>query len=85
MVHDIVERYLLADKWYFPPDTEEGIWTKVIDGYNSLEIDEGIAVWPERIPFAEQYELAGMSDLIIDIDDVYFDVLDHKPIEYLIL
>jgi hypothetical protein len=20
--HDIVERYLLADKWYFPPDTE---------------------------------------------------------------
>jgi hypothetical protein len=24
MVHDIVERYLLADKWYFPPDTEEG-------------------------------------------------------------
>jgi hypothetical protein len=52
---------------------------------NSLEIDEGIAVWPERIPFAEQYELAGMSDLIIDIDDVYFDVLDHKPIEYLIL
>jgi hypothetical protein len=22
--HDIVERYLLADKWYFPPDTEEG-------------------------------------------------------------
>jgi hypothetical protein len=29
-----------------------------------------------------KYELAGMSDLIIDIDDVYFDVLDHKPIEY---
>jgi hypothetical protein len=23
MVHDIVERYLF-DKWYFPPDTEEG-------------------------------------------------------------
>jgi hypothetical protein len=67
--------------WYW----RRKIWTKVIDGYNSLEIDEGIAVWPERILFAEQYELAGMSDLIIDIDDVYFDVLDHKPIEYLIL
>jgi hypothetical protein len=39
---------------------------------------------PERILFVE-HELAGMSDLIIDIDDVYFDVLDHKPIEYLIL
>jgi hypothetical protein len=79
MVHDIVERYLLANKWYFPSNDEQGAFEqKVIDGYNSLEIEEGIAVWPERILFAEQYELAGMSDLIIDIDDVYFDVLDHK-------
>lgn len=78
-VHDIVERYLLAQKWYFPKDDEEGRFEqKVIDGYNSLQIEEGKAVWPERILFAEQYELAGMSDLIIDIDDVYFDVLDHK-------
>jgi hypothetical protein len=36
----------------------------------------------QNIPIAEQYELAGMSDLIIDIDDVYFDVLDHKPIVF---
>jgi hypothetical protein len=79
MVHDIVERYLLANKWYFPPNDEQGQFEqKVIDGYNALEIDEGIAVWPERILFSEEYELAGMSDLIIDIDDVYFDVLDHK-------
>jgi len=78
-VHDIIERYLLANKWYFPEDNEEGEFEqKVIDGYNALNIDEGIAVWPERILFAEQYELAGMSDLIIDIDDVYFDILDHK-------
>lgn len=78
-VHDIVERYLLANKWYFPDDSEEGQFEqKVIDGFNALEIDEGIAVWPERILFAEQYELAGMSDLIIDIDDVYFDVWDWK-------
>jgi hypothetical protein len=78
-VHDIVERYLLANKWYFPPDTEEGRFEQsVIDGFNGLKIDEGQAVWPERILFSEEYELAGMSDLIIDIDDVYFDVWDWK-------
>jgi hypothetical protein len=78
-VHDIVERYLLANKWYFPDDSEEGRFEqKVIDGFNALKIDEGCAMWPERIMFSEQYELAGMSDLIIDIDDVYFDVLDWK-------
>lgn len=80
MVHDIVERYLLGNGWYFPDtDTPEGEFEqKVIDGFNALEIDMGQAVWPERILFAEQYELAGMSDLVIDIDDVYFDILDHK-------
>ncbi len=78
-VHDIVERYLLANKWYFPEETDEGAFEqKVINGFNELKIDEGQAIWPERILFAEQYELAGMSDLIIDIDDVFFDVLDHK-------
>jgi hypothetical protein len=69
----------LANKWYFPDDTEEGKFEqKVIDGFNDLKIDEGIAMWPERIMFSEQYELAGMSDLIIDIDDTYFDVWDWK-------
>lgn len=78
-VHDIIERYLLANKWYFPEDNEEGAFEqKVISGYNALKIDEGQAIWPERILFAEQYELAGMSDIIIDIDDVFFDILDHK-------
>ncbi len=80
-VHDIVEKYLLRNNpFYFPPeDTPEGIFEgKVIDGYRALQIEEGIAMWPERILFAEQYELAGMSDLIIDIDDIFFDVLDHK-------
>jgi len=78
-VHDIVERYLLANKWYFPQDNEEGQFEqKVIDGYNELKIDEGIAVWPERILFSEQYELAGMSDLIIQITDEFFDIWDWK-------
>jgi hypothetical protein len=78
-VHDIVERYLLANKWYFPNEDEEGEFEqKVIEGYENLKIDEGIAVWPERILFSEEYELAGMSDLIIDIDEKFFDVWDWK-------
>ena len=78
-VHDIVERYLLANKWYFPNEDEEGEFEqKVIEGYENLKIDEGIAVWPERILFSEEYELAGMSDLIIDIDETFFDVWDWK-------
>lgn len=78
-VHDIVERYLLANKWYFPPDTIEGDFErKVIAGYNSLKVDEGIAMHPERIMFSEEFELAGMSDLIVDIDSKFFDVGDWK-------
>ena len=78
-VHDIVERYLLANKWYFPNEDEDGEFEqKVIEGYENLNIDEGIAVWPERILFSEEYELAGMSDLIIDIDEKFFDVWDWK-------
>lgn len=74
-VHDIIERYLLAGKWYFAKDDFE---QKVMDGYENLKIDEGKTMHPERIMFSEDYELAGMSDLIIDIDDVYFDVGDWK-------
>jgi hypothetical protein len=78
-VHNIMEKYLLANKWYFPADDEEGLFEqKVIDSFNALKIDEGRAMWPERILFSEQYELAGMSDLIVDIDDVFFDVGDYK-------
>jgi len=74
-VHDIIERYLLADKWYFPKDDLED---KVIKGYATLKIDEGMTMHPERIMFSEEYELAGMSDLIVDIDPVFFDVGDWK-------
>jgi hypothetical protein len=78
-VHDIVERYLLANKWYFPDESEDGLFEqKVIEGYEALKINEGIAMWPERILFSEEYELAGMSDLIIDIDPIFFDVWDWK-------
>lgn len=74
-VHDIVETYLKANKWWFPTDE---LSQKVIAGYNNLKIEEGICMQPERIMFAEEYELAGMSDLIIDIDQTFFDVGDWK-------
>ena len=51
---------------------------KVINGYANLKVDEGIAMHPERIMFSEEYELAGMSDLIVDIDPIWFDVGDWK-------
>lgn len=75
MVHEIVEKYLLAKKWYFPDDEFE---KKVIAAYEALNIDEGKFIWPERILFSEEYELAGTTDVLIDIDDVFFDVGDWK-------
>jgi hypothetical protein len=74
-VHDIVERYLKANKWWFP---EDELSKKVIEGYNNLNIDEGIEMQPERIMFSEEFQLAGMSDLIVDIDQTFFDVGDWK-------
>jgi hypothetical protein len=74
-VHEIVERYLLANKWYFPDDEFE---EKVIRAYDAMEIDEGTALWPERIMFSEKYELAGTTDVLVDIDDVFFDIGDWK-------
>jgi hypothetical protein len=74
-VHDTIEKYLKANKWWFP---EDELAQKVIVGYENLKIDEGSCMYPERIMFAEEYRLAGMSDLIIDIDDMFFDVGDWK-------
>lgn len=74
-VHDIVEKYLKNNKWWFPTDPFE---QKVIEGYNLLNIDEGERMYPERIMFAEEYEIAGMSDLIIDVNSHFFDVGDWK-------
>lgn len=74
-VHDTVEKYLKANKWWFP---EDELAQKVIAGYNNLKVDEGICLQPERIMFAEEYQLAGMSDLIVDIDSTFFDVGDWK-------
>jgi len=74
-IHETIEEYLLKGKLWFPDDE---LQQKAIDGYDSLNVDEGIMMWPERIMFSEEYEIAGMGDLVIDIDEVFFDVGDWK-------
>lgn len=74
-VHDIIETYLKAKKIWFPKDP---LAKKVIEEFSTLDIDEGIEMYPERIMFSEKYEIAGMSDLVIDINDFYFDIGDWK-------
>lgn len=74
-VHETIETYLLKNKLWFPQDE---LQKKVIAGYESLEVDEGIMMYPERIMFAEEYNLAGTADLVIDIDDTFFDIGDWK-------
>src|ERR1039458_3328897 len=63
-VHDNLEKYLKAGKWYFQADELD---KKVIAGYTNLKIDEGIRMYPERILFSAHHQIAGMSDLVIDI------------------
>lgn len=74
-VHNIVETYLLNKFFYFPDDPFE---KKIIQAFVDLNIDLGQEYYPERVMFAEEYALAGTSDLVIDIDEQYFDIGDYK-------
>jgi len=74
-IHETIEKYLLKNKWYYPTDELE---KKAIKGYEELNVDEGICVYPERIMFSDKYSLAGTADLKIDIDDKFFDIGDWK-------
>lgn len=74
-IHETVEKYLLSNKWFFPEDELE---LSVCRAYDELNIDEGVCMYPERVLFAEEYKLAGTTDLLIDIDDVFFDIGDWK-------
>jgi hypothetical protein len=74
-VHELIETYLFKNKFFFPTDPFE---IAVIKAYNELNVDEGREIYPERIMFTQEYELAGTADLMIDIDDTYFDIGDWK-------
>ena len=47
-VHELLERYLFANKWLFPKNDLEKV---ILDGYHSLNIDEGRELYPERYYF----------------------------------
>ena len=74
-VHETIETYLLKHQLWYP---EDELQKKVIASYESLGVDEGIMMYPERIMFAEEYNLAGTADLVIDIDETFFDLGDWK-------
>ncbi len=74
-VHETIEKYLLSNKMLLTDDPFE---IKVIKAYNELGVDEGIEIYPERVMFSEEYELAGTADLKIDINEEFFDIGDWK-------
>lgn len=74
-IHELIEKYLLKNKWYFPKDDFE---KKVIAEFNKINFELGREYYPERILFSEEYEIAGTADLVVEVDDIYFDIGDWK-------
>jgi hypothetical protein len=73
-VHEILERYLLADKFYIPKnDYERNIITK----FQEIDPMTTGTIYPETVLFSEKHKLAGTSDIIEDCGD-YFNVWDFK-------
>ncbi len=73
-VHEILERYLLADRIYVPKsDYEKEIITK----FQKIDPMTTGVVYPETILFSEKHSLAGTADIIEDCGD-YFNVWDFK-------
>jgi hypothetical protein len=73
-VHEILERYLLADRIYIPKsDYEKEIITK----FQKIDPMTTGVVYPETILFSEKHSLAGTADIIEDCGD-YFNVWDFK-------
>jgi len=73
-IHEILERYLLADKIYIPQNDYE---RKIISKFQEIDPMTTGTIYPETILFSEKYKLAGTSDVIEDCDD-YFNVWDFK-------
>lgn len=73
-VHEIMERYLLADKIYIPKTDYE---REIILKFQEIDpMTKGI-IYPETILFSEKHKLAGTSDIVEMCDD-YFNIWDWK-------
>lgn len=80
-VHEIMERYLLADKIYIPKNDYE---REIILKFQKVDDMSG-DIYPETILFSEKYKIAGTCD-ILEIKDGYFNILDfktNKEIDYI--
>ena len=80
-IHEIMERYLLADKIYIPKNDYE---REIILKFQKVDDMSG-DIYPETILFSEKYKIAGTCD-ILEIKDGYFNILDfktNKEIDYI--
>jgi len=73
-VHEIMERYLLADKIYIPKNEYE---RETILKFQEIDPMTTGVIYPETILFSEKHKLAGTADIIEMCDD-YFNVWDYK-------
>jgi hypothetical protein len=72
-VHEILERYLLADRIYIPKNEYE---REIITKFQEVDDMTG-TVYPEAVLFSEKYKIAGTSDIVEDCGE-YFNILDFK-------
>jgi hypothetical protein len=73
-IHEIMERYLLANKIYFPQNDYE---RELITKFQEIDPMTVGTIYPETILFSEKHKLAGTADIIEDCGD-YFNVWDWK-------
>jgi hypothetical protein len=72
-IHEILERYLLANKIYIPKSDYE---RKIITLFQEVDDMRG-TIYPETVLFSAKHKLAGTADIIEDCGD-YFNVRDFK-------
>lgn len=66
-IHEIMERYLLANKIYFPKDDYE---RELISKFQEIDPMTVGTIYPETILFSEKHKLAGTADIIEDCGDL---------------
>lgn len=73
-VHEILERYLLADRVYFPKNDYE---REIITKFQKIDPMKYGTIYPETVLFSAKHKLAGTSDIVEMCDD-YFNIWDFK-------
>jgi hypothetical protein len=73
-IHEIMERYLLADKIYIPKDDYE---REIISKFQEIDPMTTGTIYPETILFSEKHKLAGTAD-IVEMCDNHFNIWDFK-------